>query len=199
MLIQCAGADALNLDDSTLTITCLDEDNEVVYVNEYDLYTLQLVQPAPPQPVLEGLAIPDGSTETNYWKPSGEGKYLVSDIQSNVAIDTTGTPSITGTSKLLESEEVGQLNGYHIVLDASNCDFSGYAAVFAIANNGEYQAVLLDPNTHTAVDCAVLQIAATDAVSTVGLKTQIMASESMEAPPVQIAEYDLSGIQLSNE
>ena len=58
---------------------------------------------------------------------------------------------------------------------------------------------MLDPNTHTAVDCAVLQIAATDAVSTVGLKMQIVASESMEAPPVQIAEYDLSGIQLSNE
>ena len=199
MLIQCADNAALNLDDATLVITCLDEENEVVYENEYDLTTLQLQQPAPPQPVLEGLDVPSGSTETDYYKPSGEEKYLVSDIQTNVAIDTTGTPSITGTSNLLESETEGQLNGYYIALDASNCDFSGYAAVFAIANNGEYQAVLLDPNTHTAVDCAVLQIAATDAVSTVGLKMQIVASESMEAPPVQIAEYDLSGIQLSNE
>lgn len=199
MLIQCADSEALNLDNGVLTITCLDEDNKVVYENEYELDDLQLVQPAPTPSYLEGLDVPSGSTETNYWKPSGEEKYLVSDIQSNVDIDTTGTPSITGTSKLLKSEEEGELNGYHIVLDASNCNFSGYAAVFAIANNGEYQAVLLDPNTHTAVDCAVLQIAATDAVSTVGLKTQIMASESMQTPPVQIAEYDLSGIQLSNE
>lgn len=199
MLIQCADNAAINLEDATLVITCLDEENEVVYENEYDLTTLQLQQPAPPQPVLEGLAIPSGSTETDYWKPSGEEKYLVSDIQSNVAIDTTGTPSITGTSKLLTSEVEGQLNGYHIVLDASNCDFSGYAAVFALANNGEYQTVLLDPNTHTAESCAVLQIAATDAVSTEGLKAQIMASESIESMPVQIAEYDLSGIVLSNQ
>lgn len=197
MLIQCADSEALNLDNRVLTITCLDEDNEVVYKNEYELNGLQLVQPAPTPSYLEGLAIPSGSTETNYWKPSGEGKYLVSDIQSNVDIDTTGTPSITGTSKLLKSEEEGELNGYHIVLDASNCDFTGYEAVFAIVNGGEYQAVLFSNNTKES--CAVLQIAATDAVSTVGLKTQIMASESMQTPPVQIAEYDLSGIQLSNE
>lgn len=199
MLIQCANSEALNLYNGVLTITCLDEDNEVVYENEYELDDLQLVQPAPTPSYLEGLDVPSGSTETNYWKPSGEGKYLVSDIQSNVDIDTTGTPSITGTSKLLESEEVGQLNGYHIVLDASNCYFAGYAAVFALTNNGEYQAVLLDPNTHTADSCAVLQIAATDAVSAEGIKVQIMASESIESMPVQIAEYDLSGIQLSNE
>lgn len=199
MLIQCADNESVNLDDATLVITCLDEENEVVYENEYDLTTLQLQQPAPPQPVLEGLAIPSGSTETNYWKPSGEEKYLVSDIQSDVAIDTSGTPSITGTSKLLESEQVGQLNGYHIVLDASNCDFTGYAAVFALVNNGEYQTVLLDPNTRTADSCAVLQIAATDAVSAEGIKVQIMASESIESMPVQIAEYDLSDMVLSNQ
>lgn len=197
MLIKCADSEALNLYNGVLTITCLDEDNEVVYENEYELDGLQLVQPAPAPSYLEGLDVPSGSTETSYWKPSGEEKYLVSDIQSNVDIDTTGTPSITGTSKLLESEVEGQLNGYHIVLDASNCDFTGYEAVFAIVNGGEYQAVLFSNNTKES--CAVLQIAATDAVSVEGVKTQIMASESMQSIPVQIAEYDLSDIVLSNQ
>jgi hypothetical protein len=197
MLIQCADSEALNLDNGVLTITCLDEDNEVVYENEYELDGLQLVQPAPTPSYLEGLDVPSGSTETNYWKPEGEGKYLVSDIQSSVEIDTSGTPSISGTSKLIENETVGSLNGYYIALDASNCDFTGYEAVFAIVNGGEYQAVLFSNNTKES--CAVLQIAATDAVSTVGLKVQIMASESMQTPPVQIAEYDLSDIFLSNQ
>lgn len=202
MLIQCADNEALNLDDATLVITCLDEENEVVYENEYDLTTLQLVVPTPPQPTpsyLEGLDVPTGSTETDYYKPSGEEKYLVSDLQTSVAIDTTGTPSITGTSKLIESESEEDLNGYFIALDASDCDLSEYEAVFAIVNNGEYQAVLLDPNTGTKASCAVLQIAATDAVSVVGVTAQIMASESAQGIPVQIAEYDLSDILLSNQ
>lgn len=193
MLIQCAGADALNLDDSTLTITCLDEDNEVVYVNEYDLYTLQLVQPAPPQPVLEGLAIPDGSVQL----PTSVAENLyVSDIQENVSIVTRGTPSIVGTSKLVQDTTGSQLNGYYIVLDASDCDFSDYQAAFALVSSGgeTYRATLFMNNEKS--DCAVLQIAAADAVSTEGLTMKI---NGMQAAPVQIAEYDLSGIQLSNE
>lgn len=191
MLIQCADSEALNLYNGVLTITCLDEDNEVVYENEYELDGLQLVQPAPPQPVLEGLAIPSGSTQL----PTSIAENLsVSDIQEDVSIVTSGTPSIVGTSKLVQDTTGSQLNGYYIVLDASDCDFSDYQAAFAVVSSGgeTYRATLFMNNEKS--DCAVLQIAAADAVSTEGLTMQI---NGMQAAPVQIAEYDLSGITLS--
>lgn len=193
MLIQCADSEALNLYNGVLTITCLDEDNEVVYENEYELDGLQLIQPAPPQPVLEGLVIPSSSTQLP--TPIAENLY-VSDIQEDVSIVTSGTPSIVGTSKLVQDTTGSQLNGYYIVLDASDCDFSDYQAVLAVVNSGgeTYRAELFINSSKS--DCAVLKIAAADAVSTEGLTMQIIG---IQATPVQIAEYDLSEIQLSNE
>jgi len=201
MLIQCAATDASNLDNGVLTITCLDEDNEVVYKNEYELDGLQLVQPAPAPVYVEGLAVAAPTAEIQFVDPTTEEYYKVSNLQSNVAIDVTDTPSITGTLYLVDLYSNEQ-PVYSLCLDTTNCDFTGYNQVSATMHNADYSKIysgLLYDSVETPNNIRHIDMGDSSIESTEGFTLDIAGmTGSIEEPVVtMLGTYDISGITYS--